>query len=115
MKKVITAIAMTLATLMLIYFVASWIDIVADNDSQNPKHHKYNLFVVAAEMAHEKYEVAAEVTEYNADTNCAVLVDTNGEAWVYEGELAEGQQVTIKFDDNGTKDIYDDEIIEIRG
>ena len=51
MKKVITAIAMTLATLMIVYFVASWIDIVADNDSQNPEHHEYNLFVVAAEMA----------------------------------------------------------------
>ena len=63
----------------------------------------------------KSYEVAAIVDEYNAENNCFVLVDWNGEAWFFEGELEVGQLVIVVFDDCGTADIYDDEIIEIRG
>lgn len=60
------------------------------------------------------HEVPAVVEEVTAD--CVVLVDNDGEAWVFEGDGYEvGQLVIVVFDDMGTADIYDDEIIEIRG
>ena len=59
------------------------------------------------------YEVAAMVEEYDEAENCFVLVDWNGEAWNYEGELEIGQLVIIELDDMGTASIYDDKIIEI--
>ena len=59
-------------------------------------------------------EVPAVVEEVTAD--CVVLVDNDGEAWVFEGDGYEvGQLVIVVFNDMGTADIYDDEIIEIRG
>ena len=49
---------------------------------------------------------------------CVELVDEDGEVWVWELEEDDhfevGQQVTIQFFNNGTADLYDDEIIEIR-
>ena len=60
------------------------------------------------------HEVPAVVEEVTAD--CVVLVDNDGEAWVFEGDGYEvGQLVIVVFDDMGTADIYDDEIVEIRG
>ena len=60
------------------------------------------------------HEVPAVVEEVTAD--CVVLVDNDGEAWVFEGDgYKVGQLVIVVFNDMGTADIYDDEIIEIRG
>lgn len=60
------------------------------------------------------HEVPAVVEEVTAD--CVVLVDNDGETWVFEGDGYEvGQLVTVVFNDMGTADIYDDEIVEIRG
>ena len=71
-----------------------------------------NYFTVfSKERTHEVPAVVDEVTE-----DCVVLVDSDGEAWVFEGDGYEvGQLVVVVFDDMGTEDIYDDEIIEIRG
>lgn len=63
---------------------------------------------------HKTHEVAAIVEEYNTESNCSVVMDWNGEAWFYEGELEEGRLVIVVFDDMGTADLYDDEIVEIR-
>ena len=63
--------------------------------------------------ANKTREVAALVDDFNPETGCSTLVDWDGEEWLYEGELEAGQQVIIKFDDMGTADIYDDEILEI--
>lgn len=61
------------------------------------------------------FEVPAVVDEVNPFTRCATLVDWQGEAWVCEHDsLQVGQLVIIVFDDMGTEDIYDDEIIEVR-
>jgi hypothetical protein len=74
------------------------------------------MFPWALQSNVEHREVAAIVDEVNPETGCITLVDWDGEAWIYEGEGFEaGQMVIIEFDDLGTNDIYDDEIIEIRG
>ena len=60
-------------------------------------------------------EVSATVCEVNAEA--VAFEDASGEVWVWELEEGEsfelGQQVWIEFDDMGTNDIYDDEIIRI--
>lgn len=63
--------------------------------------------------SNKTYEVSAIVDEYDVTNNCSILVDWNGEAWFFDGELEIGRLVIIKFNDMGTADIYDDEIIEI--
>lgn len=61
------------------------------------------------------YEVPAVVEEINPVTGWATLVDWQGEAWCCEQEgLAVGQIVIVEFDNMGTEDIYDDEIIAVR-
>lgn len=37
---------MTLCVLFLLWFAASWVDIVADNCFPYPVHHQWNLFVL---------------------------------------------------------------------
>lgn len=66
--------------------------------------------------SHKTYEVAAVVDKVNAETGCITLIDWDGNAWIYEDEgFAVGQMVIVEFDDLGTNNICDDEIIKIRG
>lgn len=59
--------------------------------------------------------VSAIVCEVNAEV--VAFEDASGEVWVWELEEGEsfelGQQVQIQFDNMGTANIYDDEIIRI--
>lgn len=72
------------------------------------------MFPWALEQNVEYREVAAIVDEVNSSTGYITLVDAHGEAWVCDGEdLEVGQPVIIVFNDMGTDDIYDDEIIQI--
>ena len=74
------------------------------------------MFPWALESSVEHREIAGIVEEVNLATGCITLVDAHGEAWVFEGDGYEvGQLVIVVFDDMGTDDIYDDEIVEIRG
>lgn len=52
MKKILSVmyyafIALNLA--LILWFVASWFDIIADNTKPNPQHYDWNFFVVAYE------------------------------------------------------------------
>ena len=72
------------------------------------------MFPWALQSNVEHREIAGVVDEVNPATGCITLVDAYGEAWVCEGEdLEVGQPVIIVFNDMGTDDIYDDEIIQI--
>lgn len=59
--------------------------------------------------------VSATVCEVNEEA--VAFEDASGEIWIWELEEGEsfelGQQVQIQFNDMGTNDIYDDEIIQI--
>lgn len=67
--------------------------------------HQYEVFNI----------VSATVCEVNEEA--VAFEDASGEVWVWELEEGEsfelGQQVQIQFNDMGTNDIYDDEIIQI--
>ena len=39
------------SVVMMLWLVASWVDVIADNCSPNPVHGQYNAFVMLAEFA----------------------------------------------------------------
>lgn len=54
MKTIAKALttAMSIASILfIVWFVASWVDVIADNTSPNPVHSEYNLFVMMVESA----------------------------------------------------------------
>ena len=59
--------------------------------------------------------ISATVCEVNEEV--VAFEDASGDIWVWELEEGEsfklGQQIQIQFDNMGTADIYDDEIIRI--
>ena len=72
------------------------------------------MFPWALQSNVEQHEIAGIVDEIDPATGYITLVDAHGEAWVCEDEdLEVGQLVIIVFNNNGTADIYDDEIIQI--
>ena len=56
--------------------------------------------------------VAPMTVEYTAD-GCSYLIDEAGNEWIYESEI-EGEHVNVLMDNNGTIDITDDIIVEVR-
>lgn len=71
--------------------------------------------IVRAEL--HIYEVAAVVEGVRAEDGLVLFVDWNGEGWFYEIEsenFSVGQIVILEFDDMGTANIYDDEIVKVR-
>lgn len=57
MRKVLKGIGYTVCVCLLVWFIASWVDVIADNSTQNPTHSKYNLFVLMTQQE-EKEELA---------------------------------------------------------
>lgn len=53
MSKVVKGIVYTVSILTLVWFIASWADVVADNTEPNPQHSEYNMFVL---MTQDKQE-----------------------------------------------------------
>lgn len=63
------------------------------------------------------------VTQIQADTGKCIrtykdngisysaVKTSTGDLWIVEGKVKKGKKVLIVFDDKGTEDIYDDEVI----
>ena len=112
MKKMIINVVTIACVIMLGWFAWSFIDIVSDNSTMNPKHSNINAFSV---LVKNNEEVKATVIEANDEA--IALEDAHGDVWVWElekgGSFEVGQIVTIVFDDLGNDDIYDDEIVKV--
>lgn len=88
-----------------VWIFASWCDIVADNREPNPEHSKYNFFCM---MFQEEYEIDGYVAD------AGIIVDMNGDAWqVDTSHYKVGEKLTAVFNDMGTPQIEDDEVIEL--
>ena len=48
MKRVAMAVYTTLVSLLMVWMLWSWADIVDDNCAPNPVHSEYNFFIVCA-------------------------------------------------------------------
>lgn len=64
----------------------------------------------------EIYPQAFVVSEVNYEENTILLVDCNGEGWIWEGteDYNVGDIVAAIMDDSETKTIYDDVIVIIQ-
>lgn len=51
--KMISALMYTVSILLVVWFVWSWADVIADNGQPNPIHSEYNLFVMMVNSAEE--------------------------------------------------------------
>ena len=52
-KKIISGTFYTVGALFLLWVFVSWVDIVADNNTADPIHSKYNLFVISSDFGRE--------------------------------------------------------------
>lgn len=62
------------------------------------------------------YALTTEVTSVNENTDEVECEDFNGNIWVFKGvsDWCEGDIASLIMDNKGTKDIYDDEIVNTR-
>lgn len=75
------------------------------------------MFVlIATHASAEIYPQAFVVSEVNYEENTILLVDCNGEGWIWEGieDYGVGDIIAAIMDDSETKTIYDDIIIMIQ-
>lgn len=132
MKKTLFNIFVALSVAFSVWFVASWIDIVADNCKPNPQHGDWNMFVMMVDaFDKEEEEVGtvevptiygnrvawAEVESIDYKNSIVSFVDENGEVWTAEvnnpAEFDKNRFYEVHFDTKGTNDIYDDEILKV--
>lgn len=64
----------------------------------------------------KNYPLTTIVTEVNEETNVVSITDSKGFVWQFYGvEDWEKEDIcSVIMNDNGTEDIFDDEIIEVR-
>jgi hypothetical protein len=74
------------------------------------------LLGVAACANAETYPQTFVVDSVNHEQNYMVLVDFNGNEWIWEGveDFDRGDIVAAIMEERGTPTIYDDEIVKIR-
>ena len=62
------------------------------------------------------YPTVMQVIDMNTQENVLILVDFNGNTWEWEGieDWAIGDIAGVIMDNNGTSNIYDDEILILR-
>ena len=90
---------------MMMWMMFSWIDIVSDNTSEEPRHSQYNFFCMMFEREYEMCGVVADA---------GLVVDENGEGWEADtSDYNYGDEVFILFNDRGTPQIDDDVVIEL--
>lgn len=105
MKKTVKTIGVSIIVAIIMWMSFSWIDIVSDNTSDEPKHSQYNFFCMMFEREYELCGVVADA---------GLVVDENGEGWeVDTTDYYNGDEVFITLNDNGTPQIDDDVVIEL--
>ena len=74
------------------------------------------LMGIVACASAEEYPQTFVVDLINHDQNYMVLVDFNGNEWIWEGveDFSCGDIVAAIMEERGTPTIYDDEIVTIR-
>lgn len=123
--KVIKNVVLTVITLVLIWAVASYVDIVSDNTHPNPQHASWNMFILAAN-ATDDGQCGNPITT-NTRADCGVILSIDGDTleivtedgnlWEVEvgngGEFSEADYLCVFFDTQGTEIVQDDEIIKL--
>lgn len=71
---------------------------------------------IAYTQSNNIYPVTFEVVEINESEDIIYLVDVNDNEWIWEGaeDWDIGDYATATMNTNGTENIYDDIIVELR-
>lgn len=131
MRKALKVVLGVCYAVVIIWFIASWVDIVADNSEPNPQHSEYNAFVLMTKQEEEPAEVdgmcgspltdrtrlaTAVITRIDGNTLTLVTLE-DGEEWTVEVGYGENfstdDYLCVFFDNMGTESIYDDEIVKL--
>lgn len=64
----------------------------------------------------EYYPLTAFVTEINANENLISVTDNNGQVWQFDdsSDWRNGDICSMIMNDNGTENIFDDEVVAVR-
>lgn len=70
----------------------------------------------ANEMISHVYPMSGIVTEVNHQENYVIVTDNIGNEWKFDGaeDWRMGDIAAMIMEDNGTEEIYDDEIIDVQ-
>ncbi len=114
MKKCLKSVIYTLSTIVVIWFIASCLDIVVDNTTNDPHHYSWNFFCLIGEEDNKPEEIIYTVeSQYCADGH---VEDEAGNIWhvAPDTSLTAGDSLLLRISDNGTPDdIVDDVIISV--
>lgn len=70
----------------------------------------------ADELMNHIYPMSGAVTEVNYQENKVIVTDSTGNKWEFDGaeDWHTGDIAAMIMKDNGTEEIYDDEIIDVQ-
>ncbi len=89
--------------LLLAWVVVSHFEVVFKNQNELP-YWECNLYMIVSGYRFE------DGTYYTDGT----IITDDGHIWGYDTDLPDGTRVQVCFDKQGTKDITDDTIVELR-
>lgn len=74
------------------------------------------VFVACITEPAKEYPTCATVVELDRENDEVVVEDFNGNLWAFEGceDWAEGDICAMIMNDEGTSEIYDDTIVQVR-
>lgn len=133
MKKLMKSIICVILVVLAVWFVASWIDIVADNTQPNPQHSKYNMFVLMTSGKEEEEEIeideewnnlmndntrlASAIIDNINDDVLTIITAEDDREWVVEvvdgDSFSEDDYLCVFFNTMGTDNVEDDEIMKL--
>ena len=114
MKKLGYFLLITMLCLFAAWGVESHLRIMGHSNLEHP----LNAYNVIIKLGTTK-TVKGRVTESNVEKyGCIEVTDVNGETWVVEvtdtDEISIGTKCKIKFNNQNTRNPYDDEVIDIK-
>lgn len=111
MKRKTEIAAYIVCTTVLIWVLASWVDVVTHNGNENPKYGKWNVFVWVMDTETETNNCTVVACEPTNGNYRITIEDAKGNIWAYyDGDTREiGENIEPIWNGNGN------EIIGIKG
>lgn len=124
MIKAVKVTVYAVCTMFMLWFLLSWVDVIAHNVAETPQFNKYNAFVLltqqeemksSAEMAGSPLRLADGVVTHIDGNTLTIVTTENGEEWLAEAidgtEFAVNDKLTVEFNTLGDNNLYNDEIV----
>ena len=115
MKNILSKITTVICTIFLLWCAVSTIEVVSKNTEPNPQYSAINLWIIL--FAEDEPTETAQYTAYGRYYTDGTVVTNDGNEWSYctdtisDKTPTDNMPVWIAFDDNGTADKVEDDII----